>query len=158
ACVVGDLVYLAYVGTYFPNFLVAIALVLALAGLPTAPAIRRRRERLLAEAVADDSTGELWSAFAVLVAFLAFFSGTIFPSSPYNEELRQAVAFLQGHISIDAPKSFIEHAQIGSYSYALHPPLSAFLMLPLAAIWGMDVNQTEFTVVVGAIAVALSWR
>src|SRR5262249_49528412 len=145
-----------YQKTYVPNFLVMIAFVLAIAGLATAPGIRRYRDRLLSDAVIDDALGERWSTFAVFVGFLAFYAATIFPSSPYNEELRQAVAFLQGHISIDAPKSFIEYAQIGPYSYALHLPLSVLLMFPFAAIWGMDTNQTEFTVVIGAIAIAMS--
>jgi hypothetical protein len=103
------------------------------------------------------SVAERWSTFALFAAFLALYGATMFPPTPYTEELRQAVAFLHGHVSIDAPQSFIEHAQIGPYSYALHPPLPAFMLMPLAAIWGMATDQTEFSVVVGAVDIALVW-
>ena len=41
--------------------------------------------------------------------------------------------------------------------FQLHPPLPAFLLMPFAAIWGMDTNQTAFSLVSGAIDAALSW-
>src|SRR5258706_490665 len=39
----------------------------------------------------------------------------------------------------------------------LHPPLPAILLMPFTAIWGMDTNQTEFSVLIGAIDAALAW-
>ncbi len=121
-------------------------------GLLVWPAALKRQ---LAE---DSAVLERWCSWTVFAAFLALYAVSSFPNTPYNEQLRQAVAFLQGHTYIDAPKSFLEAAQVGPYRYALHPPLAAILMLPFAAIWGMDVNQTMWSLFIGAIDAALAWR
>jgi len=93
----------------------------------------------------------------VFLSFLALYAATAFPASPFNEQLRQAFAFVHGHLSIDAPQSFLEHAQVGNYSYALHPPLPAFLLIPFAALWGMTFNQGIFSVLIGALNAMLVW-
>ena len=116
------------------------------------PAALKRR---LAE---DAAVLERWCTWTVFATFLALYAVSSFPNTPYNEQVRQAVALLQGHTYIDAPKSFLEAAQIGPYRYALHPPLPAILMLPFAAIWGMNVNQTMWSLFIGAIDAALAWR
>ena len=121
-------------------------------GLLVWPAALKRQ---LAE---DSAVLERWCSWTVFAAFLALYAVSSFPNTPYNEQVRQAVAFLQRHTYIDAPKSFLEAAQIGPYRYALHPPLAAILMLPFAAIWGMDVNQTMWSLFIGAIDAALAWR
>ena len=101
---------------------------------------------------------ELLSQLAVFVLFLAFYSTTAgSDTSPYNAHVRQAFAFIHGHAYIDAP-NYIEHAQVGPYSYQLHPILPAIMLMPLVAIWGMETNQNYFAIVVGAIDVALAWR
>ncbi|MHB8381553.1 MAG: hypothetical protein ACYDC3_04325 [Candidatus Binataceae bacterium] len=139
------------------NYLIYMAAVLALAGF----AIIRGAERgsggaALARFRALLSAQECVGG-AVFIAFLAFYAVTMYPPSPFNEQVRQAVALVHGHTYIDAPQSFLEHVQIGQYSYALHPPLPAIMLMPFAAIWGMNTNQTEFSVVVGAVATALAW-
>ncbi len=101
---------------------------------------------------------ERWFGWTVFAGFLALYAVSSFPGTYYNEQVRQAVAFLHGHTYIDAPQSFLEAAQIGPYRYALHPPLAAILMMPFAAIWGMDVNQTMWSLFIGAIDAALAWR
>ncbi len=139
------------------NFLIYIAAVLALAGL----AIVRGAERGVCGPVVvrirSALSAEGWTGVAVFIAFLAFYAVTMYLPSPFNEQVRQAVAFIHGHTYIDAPQSFLEHVQIGKYSYALHPPLPAIMLMPFTAIWGMATNQTEFSVVVGAVAIALAW-
>ena len=101
---------------------------------------------------------ELLSQFAVFVAFLSFYAMNAGSDvSPYNAHVRQAFAFIHGHTYIDAP-NYIEHAQVGQYSYQLHPLLPAFLLMPFVAIWGADTNQTIFSIVCGALDVALAWR
>ncbi len=113
-------------------------------------------ERLIVETAAKRD--EMISQFAVFVAFLAFYAITAgSDTSPFNAHVRQAFAFIHGHTYIDAP-SYIEHAQLGHYSYQLHPILPALLLMPFAAIWGMDTNQTIFSIVFGALDVALAWR
>src|SRR5260370_12401079 len=93
----------------------------------------------------------------VFLLALILYAATMFPESPYNEQVRQAYAFLHGHIQIDAPNSFLEHAQVGPYSYALHPPLAPILLTPFVAIWGMSTNQTMCSVLIAALGVMLAW-
>lgn len=101
---------------------------------------------------------ELLSQFAVFVVFLAFYAITAgSDTSPYDAHVRQAVAFVHGHTYINAP-NYIEHAQLGPYSYQLHPPLPAILLMPFAAIWGLNTNQSYFSITIGALDLALAWR
>lgn len=95
--------------------------------------------------------------FLVFGVTLLVYALTYWDRSPYDAHVRQAVAFLHGHAYIDAPH-FIEHAQIGAYSYQLHPPLPAILLMPFAAFWGMSTNQNWFALVVGALDVTLAYR
>jgi hypothetical protein len=92
----------------------------------------------------------------VFVLALIFYAATMFPESPYNEQVRQSYAFLHGHLQIDAP-GYLEHAQVGPHSYALHPPLTAILLMPFVAIWGLNTNQTMFAVLIGAVGVMMAW-
>ncbi|MFZ0890261.1 MAG: hypothetical protein WA005_17615 [Candidatus Binataceae bacterium] len=116
----------------------------------------------LAQSVSGDrasaSRNELISEAAVFIAFLAFYAFTAgTDTSPYNAHVRQAFALIHGHAYIDAP-NYIEHAQVGKYSYQLHPPIPAFLLMPIVAIWGMDTNQNYFSIFCGALDIALAWR
>ena len=108
--------------------------------------------------VEDSAALERWCSWTVFAAFLALYAVSSFPDTFWNEQVRQAVAFLHGHTYIDAPSTFLEAVQIGPYRYALHPPLAAILMMPFAAIWGMNVNQTMWSLFIGAIDAALAWR
>lgn len=110
---------------------------------------------MTADAVKRD---EMLSQFAVFVAFLAFYAITAgSDASPFNAHVRQAFALIHGHTYIDAP-NYIEHAQVGPYSYQLHPILPAILLMPFAAIWGMGTNQAIFSIIFGALDAALAWR
>lgn len=101
---------------------------------------------------------EALSEFSVFAMFLAFYAATAGnDSSPFNAHIRQAYSFLHGHIWIDAPY-YIEHAQLGKFSYQLHPLLPAFLLMPVVAVWGMDTNQSVVAIVLGALDAALAWR
>jgi hypothetical protein len=101
---------------------------------------------------------ELLSQAAVFVLFLAFYSfSSGSDTNPFNAHVRQAVAFIHGHTYIEAP-NYIEHAQLGPYSYQLHPILPAILLMPFVTIWGMETSQNYFAIVVGAIDLALAWR
>ena len=116
----------------------------------------KRSEQLITEtAVKRD---ELLSQAAVFVLFLAVYAITAgFDTSPFDAHVRQAFALVHGHTYIDAP-NYIEHAQVGPYSYQLHPPMPSFMLMPFVAIWGMNTNQTMFSIVLGAIDVAIAWR
>jgi hypothetical protein len=101
---------------------------------------------------------ELLCELSVFAMFLAFYAATAGnDSSPFNAHIRQAYSFLHGHLWIDAPY-YIEHAQLGKFSYQLHPLLPAFILMPVVAVWGMDSNQTVVSIVFGALDAALAWR
>jgi hypothetical protein len=148
--VVAEAIVLAFF-RHYPNGMALSAALLALAGLV-----------YVAAELGDESAGsrrtEAMATFGIFTLFLAFYAvtGSLEPS-PYNAHVRQAFAFVHGHTYIEAP-DYIEHAQVGSYSYQLHPPLPAILLIPAAAIWGLRVNQTAFSVFFGALDVALAWR
>ena len=156
-CFAGDL--LVRVGWFrsAPDFLSFAAAILAVAGFAILRMSRRRWPLSAERDAIFKLPAERWCALGVFVAALAFYAATIFPPSPYNEQLRQAVAFVHGHIWIDAPDTFLEHAQVGPYSYSLHPPLAPILMTPVAVIRGMATNQTQFSVVLGAVGIVLAW-
>ena len=153
-----DALFLAWRG-YPQNRIGLAAALIAIAAL-TLPALARRADGrgVLRETLIRLTSFEGYWTLATFTVFLALYAITSFLDTPYNEQVRQAVAFLHGHTYIDAPSTFLEHAQVGPYSYALHPPLPAILLMPLAAIWGMETNQAAFCVVVGAADVALAWR
>ncbi len=136
------------------NFLIYLAFACAVAGL-AAPQIVRNR--LAATTWPAEGFGERWCIFAVFVAFLAFYGVTMYEPSPFNAHVRQAFALIHGHTWIDAP-NYIEHAQFHGRSYQLHPPLPAILLIPFVAWWGMATSQSLFSVVVGALDVALAWK
>ena len=135
----------------FPLWPAPAALVLAF-GLLIGPAAFKNR--LLDDALLR----ERWCCAAMFAAFLALYGVSSFSETPYNEQLRQAVAFLHGHTFIEAPDSYLESAHVGSYRYALHPPLAAILLMPPAAIWGMSTNQNMWSLLIGALDAALAWR
>jgi hypothetical protein len=108
--------------------------------------------------IEDAALLDRWCAWSIFAAFLALYGLSSFPNTPYDEQLRQAVALLHGHTYIDAPRSFLEAAQIGPYRYALHPPLAAIIMMPMAALWGMNTQQTMWSLLIGAFDAALAWR
>jgi hypothetical protein len=152
--VMADAVILRRLHLGAPGWLTLAAGVVALGGVVDA-AVEARRDRRAAYATA---ARERLSTFGMWALFLAFYAATgRLGASPYNAHVRQAFAFIHGHTYIDAP-NYIEHAQVGHYSYQLHPPLPAILLMPFAAVWGMDVNQTALSIVFGALDVALAWR
>jgi hypothetical protein len=100
---------------------------------------------------------ENWGALGVFVAFLALYSTTMSNPTPFNAHVIQAVAFLHGHAWIDLPYCCIEHATYSGKYYQLHPPMPAILLIPFAAIWGNDLNQTSTCVTLAAFSVGLAW-
>jgi hypothetical protein len=85
------------------------------------------------------------------------YAATVFPHNGYDEQTRQAYAWLHGRMDIDAPDSFLEHAEFEGRKFALHPPMSPILLMPVVAISGRETNQMWPCVVLGAVNVALMW-
>jgi hypothetical protein len=96
--------------------------------------------------------------FLVFFLFLIFYALTAAEKTNFNEHVRLADALLHGHAWVEPPPSYMERANYGGRSYIVHPPLPAFLMIPLVAIFGPSLNQTMVSVLVGAFSVALVWK
>lgn len=138
------------------NYLVLSAMVSACAGL--AALARPNQDAAFGCKVIATRRAEALSTFAVFIFFLALYSATANISpSPFNAHVRQAFALIHGHTYINAPK-YIEHAHFESHDYELHPPLPALILIPAVWLWGMRTNQTVFSIIVGALDVALAWR
>ncbi|HUO05308.1 MAG TPA: hypothetical protein VMU16_08940 [Candidatus Binataceae bacterium] len=145
----------------FPNPVASLGFAAAIAGII---ALRAGRKSQVSDQDAAGSahtrlfSPEGWGIFAVFVAFLVLYavSGGI-EISANNIHVLQAVAFLRGQFQID-PDAAGENVIFGGLSYQLHPAFPAVLLMPFAAIWGEDTNQTIFALIIGALDVALAWR
>lgn len=139
-----------------PNYLTVLASLGALGGLFYE--ISRAPSAAAAHSVgSDDRRIERRSIFAVFIAFLAFYSVTGWiDRSPYNAHVLQAIAFLHGHTDIGLSPGIEQVVFRGRY-FQLHPPLPAILLMPFAAIWGTETNQTAVSLVGGSIDAALAW-
>jgi len=144
---------------YLPNYLVSSAALVAACCIFLAEKSRRSDpDGAVPGKFPFTLSAEGWSTTAVFLAFLAFYAATGWlDPSPFNAHVLQAVQFLHGHIYLDAGDS-IEQVTFEGHRYGIHPPLPAVLMMPFAAIWGTDVNQTIFSLIFGTINVALAWQ
>ena len=76
----------------------------------------------------------------------------------YNYYVRLSDAFLHGRLYVLDNPSWLNELipnPSGPGFYVVYPPLPAFLMMPLVAIWGLDLNQTLFGLIFAAATVPL---
>jgi len=74
----------------------------------------------------------------------------------FNYHLHLAVSFLQGRLYIANPPSWLtEFAYADGKPYVYFDPFPAIFLLPLASIWGLDVNLARVSIGVGAVNVGL---
>lgn len=70
-----------------------------------------------------------------------------------------ADAFLNGQLDLrDTPWNTVDLIDYGGKIYAYWPPLPAILVAPLVAMFGIGVSDVLYTVVFGAISIALLAR
>jgi len=79
-------------------------------------------------------------------------------STPYNNYVLLAQAFLHGHVWIDWPGEYIDALAYGGQHYVIEAPLPAILLLPYVALAGTAANQTLLAVVLCAIGIGAAWR
>ncbi|MGH7986702.1 MAG: hypothetical protein ACREQX_10520, partial [Candidatus Binataceae bacterium] len=91
------------------------------------------------------------------IGFLAIYVLTAAPKTVFNEHILLANALLHGHAWINAP-SYMEHAVFRGRDYIVHAPLSAFILVPLVALFGPTLSQTSVSTVIGAVTCVLAWR
>jgi hypothetical protein len=124
-----------------------------------------------------------WSIFFFLLTLAVYWLSNaqlgdrLIPrDSPYVHHVNQANALLHGRLDIDPQyaknpnlleraledellddvKRGITPPPCGEVKcYLTHPPMPAILLMPFVAIWGLDVNQTVISVLLGAVTAVL---
>ena len=97
------------------------------------------------------------SIVAGLLAFIAIALVAHGRSTPYNNFVLLAQAFLHGRMWIDWPGAYIDALRYNGQYYIIEGPAPALLLLPFVAIFGA-VNQTWLAIVLGAIAVGAAFE
>jgi hypothetical protein len=92
------------------------------------------------------------------IAFICTLLLSHFRSTPYNNYVLLADAFLHGHAWINWPGSYIDALGYNGQHYVIEAPLPAVLLLPYVAFAGTAANQTLLAVILAAIAVGAAWR
>jgi hypothetical protein len=80
--------------------------------------------------------------------------------TPYNYYVRLSDAFLHGRLYLLDNPSWLNELvpnPSGPGFYVVYPPLPAFLMAPLVAVFGLDLNQTLVSVLFGSLAVIVAF-
>jgi len=78
-----------------------------------------------------------------------------------NNPIRLADAFLHGRLDIANGaelKGYLDYAFYEGKYYVLEPPAMAFVVLPGVILFGLDLNQTLVSLVIGSLAVAAIYR
>lgn len=105
------------------------------------------------------------SARAALFFFLAifalsfaiyFFTQEDHPT-PFNNFVRLADAILHGRLYLTEDVSWLEIVPFDGKYYIVPPPLPAFLILPVVAVWGLSTNQTLISIFFGSLNVSLAF-
>lgn len=137
----------------FPNDLTIAAGAMAMCGT-----IGLAKPSWRAAVRAEPRMSERLSAVAVFVLFWAFYSATRQRGpTPYYAHVLLAYSLLHGHAWVNAP-GYMEQVHWHGHAYLLHPPLSAIVLMPFVAIWGLATDQISVCLTIGAIEVAIAWR
>lgn len=94
------------------------------------------------------------------VAFTAYWATGEGHPNYYNYYVRLADAFLHGRLYLTSNPSWLNELVPNPYGpgyYVVYPPLPAFLMTPLVAIFGSDLDQTLISLFVGASTVVVAY-
>jgi hypothetical protein len=78
-------------------------------------------------------------------------------STPYNNYVLLAQAFLAGHTWITFPGSYIDALPFNGQYYIIEAPMPALLLLPFVAVFG-GANQTLLALVLAAIAIGAAFE
>jgi hypothetical protein len=98
---------------------------------------------------------------AYVAGLAAFAAGALLSHlrpTPYNNFVLLAQAFLHGRAWIDWPGPYIDALQYGGRYYVIEAPLPGILLVPFAALFGSQTNQTALAIVLCAIAIGAAWE
>lgn len=98
------------------------------------------------------------SLYAGAAAFAVILITSHLRSTPYNNYVLLADAFLHGHVWINWPGDYIDALAYHGARYVIEAPLPAVLLMPMVAIFGTSANQTVVATLLGAIAIAAAWE
>ncbi len=98
------------------------------------------------------------SLYAGIAAFIATLLLSHFRSTPYNNYVLLADAFLHGHAWITWPGAYIDALGYNGQHYVIEAPLPAVLLMPYVAAAGTAANQTLLSVVLAGIAIGAAWE
>ena len=79
-------------------------------------------------------------------------------ATPYNNYALLADALVHGHVWIDWPGPAIDALLYNGKYYVIEAPLPAVLLLPAAALFGHDANQTILAAILGGVSVGAAWE
>src|SRR5207249_1314111 len=106
----------------------------------------------------SDAVRSRWVQGAAIAAFtFAIYLASSDLYDPYNQYERLADAMLHGRLDLINPPDYLELAHYPDGAYVINPPAPAVLLIPFAAIWGLNTNQVVISMLVGAAAVGLFW-
>jgi hypothetical protein len=94
------------------------------------------------------------------VAFTAYWATGEGHPTYYNYYVRLADAFLNGRLYLTQNPSWLNELvpnPSGTGYYVVYPPLPAFLMTPIVAIFGLQTDQTLISLFVGSATVILAY-
>ena len=94
------------------------------------------------------------------VAFTVYYATGEGHPTYYNYYVRLADAFIHGRLYLTENPSWLNELvpnPSGPGFYVVYPPLPAFLMAPLVALFGLQLNQTLVSLFVGAATVVVAY-
>lgn len=91
------------------------------------------------------------------VSFAVYFFTTEDHPTPFNNFVRLADAILHGRLYLTRDVSWLELVRMDGKYYIVPPPLPAFLILPVVAVWGLSTNQTLISIFFGSLNVSLAF-
>lgn len=92
-----------------------------------------------------------------LVSFLIYYATTEGHPTPYNSFVRLADALLHGRLYLKENITWLELVPVDGKYYIVPPPMPAVLLLPFVAIFGLSINQTTASVLLGSLNVSLAF-
>jgi hypothetical protein len=93
----------------------------------------------------------------VAVTYVLLAAASHFRATPYDQQVRQAYAWLHHRFWIDWPGQYLEALEYNGQHWAQYPPMPALLSLPLVAIYGTHANQTAVAMAACVGAIAVTW-
>lgn len=100
--------------------------------------------------------GWIGPVVAGAIGLLVIFSAAYHRSTPYNNYVFLADAWLHGRMWINAPGTYLDAVPYHGHLYIIEAPLPAIFLLPVVALFH-GANQTQLSILIGGIGVGAAW-